>query len=72
MSIVSELEEAAGVFAVNFFQFLSAEIARLSVPAGNSSSAPIPPVELDGAADRVAAIFGLGVGNGFGAAAEQV
>ncbi len=66
VSMASELEEVAGVFETNFFQCLSTETAQLSVLAGNVSSAPIPPVELDGAADGLAAIFGLGVGNGFG------
>ncbi len=62
----SELEEVVGAFATNFFQFLSAANERLSVPAGKLSSAPVPPVELDGAAVEASAIFGLGIGTGFG------
>ncbi len=61
-----ELEEAAGVFNAIFLQFLSAVSPRLSVPAGIVSYAPVPPVELDGAADEAAAIFGLGTGKGVG------
>ncbi len=66
MSMASELEEVAGAFETNFFQFFSAETARLSVPAGIVSSAPVPPVELDGAADGLAAISSFRVGIGFG------
>ncbi len=66
VSIGTESEEVDGAFAVSFFQFLSAANERLSVPAGKSSSAPVPLVELDGAAVEAAAIFGLGIGTGFG------
>ncbi len=65
VSMASEVEEVAGVFVTNFFQFLSAEIPRLSVLAGNASNAPTPPVELDRAADGLAAIFGFRVGSSF-------
>ncbi len=70
MSMASELDEAADVFAAIFLQSLSAVIPRLSVPAGIVSYAPVPPVELDGAADKAAAIFGLGIGKGFSGGAE--
>ncbi len=63
--MTSELEEAAGVFGAIFLQSFSAVIHRLSVLAGIISYAPVPPVELDGAADDAAVIFGLGIGKGF-------
>ncbi len=64
--MASELEEAAGIFDMLFLQFLSAVSPRLNPPAGIVSYAPIPPVELDRAADEAAVIFGLEIGKGFG------
>ncbi len=66
ISMASELEEADCALAFIFLQFLSALIARLSVPAGKLSSASVPPEELDGTADEASAIFSLGTGKGFG------
>ncbi len=66
VSMASELEEADGAFTANFLKFLSAVSAWLNIPAGKLSSAPVPPVELDGAAVEASAIFGLGIGKGFG------
>ncbi len=66
MSIASELEEAVGAPVVSLLQFIFAVSPLLSVPAGILSNAPVPPVELDGAADEASAIFGLGTGKGFG------
>ncbi len=66
VSIGLESEGAGDVFVNSFLQFFSAAIERLNVHAGKSSSAPVPPVELDGAAVEASASFGLGIGTGLG------